>query len=377
MKKIYLILIAIIFVTNVNAHDTRKINFDSKKECKKKKSSLNWVSKNKNTKGGELIKFQSYTGFDQRTVLIGGHKNNPIEITGYLQLPKGSDKVPIVIWTHSSGGPGEYAWNDFVYHGTKNLLDAGIGVMYIDNFCHRGARDTWRDQSKVPLINGAIDAIMAYKLLQSHPRSNGKFGTTGHSRGGNNSLYLADVKFTSVFLEGTKGFDAILPEAAECRLAGFFDKPELTSNTKLLYVHGAADDYTLPKPCEDYVKKIKSAPGQIEIDMKEGWYHGFHYGQKPKKYKAMTVSKCPAFFVDNEGYVVGDEWPELVLNKYKLYSSIDEFYDTAQIEPKKAWKTSFKMLKKEKCLDRGVTIGGNHMDEYMPQFINFFKENLL
>ena len=35
------------------------------------------------------------------------------------------------------------------------------------------------------------------------------------------------------------------------------------------------------------------------------------------------------------------------------------------------------MLKKEKCLDRGVTIGGNHMDEYMPQFINFFKENLL
>ena len=161
-----------------------------------------------------------------------------------------------------------------------------------DNFCHRGARDTWRDQSKVPLINGAIDAIVAYKLLQSHPRSNGKFGTTGHSRGGNNSLYLADVKFTSVFLEGTKGFDAILPEAAECRLAGFFDKPELTSNTKLLYVHGAADDYTLPKPCEDYVKKIKSAPGQIEIDMKEGWYHGFHYGQKPKKYKAMTVSKC-------------------------------------------------------------------------------------
>tara|TARA_B000000477_G_scaffold103962_1_gene93722 strand:+ start:206 stop:1066 length:861 start_codon:yes stop_codon:yes gene_type:complete len=285
MKRIILILIAIIFTTNVYAHDTRKINFDSKKECKKKKSSLNWVSKNKNTKGGELIKFQSYTGFDQRTVLIGAHKNNPIEITGYLQLPKGSDKVPIVIWTHDSGGSMAYAWNDFIYHGTKNLLNAGIGVMYVDNFCQRGARDTWRDQSKVPLINGAIDAIMAYKLLQSHPRSNGKFGTTGHSRGGNNSLYLADVKFTSVFLEGTKGFDAILPEAAECRLAGFFDKPELTSNTKLLYVHGAADDYTLPKPCEDYVKKIKSAPGQVEIDMKEGWYHGFHYGQKPKKYK--------------------------------------------------------------------------------------------
>ncbi len=40
-------------------------------------------------------------------------------------------------------------------------------------------------------------------------------------------------------------------------------------------------------------------------------------------------------------------------------------------------KKTFKILKKEKCLKRGVTIGGDHMDEYMPQFINFFKENLL
>ena len=26
---------------------------------------------------------------------------------------------------------------------------------------------------------------------------------------------------------------------------------------------------------------------------------------------------------------------------------------------------------------KGVTIGGKHMDEHMPQFINFFKDNLL
>ena len=34
-------------------------------------------------------------------------------------------------------------------------------------------------------------------------------------------FFLADVKLTSKFLGGTKGFDAILPEAAECRMAGF------------------------------------------------------------------------------------------------------------------------------------------------------------
>ena len=40
-------------------------------------------------------------------------------------------------------------------------------------------------------------------------------------------------------------------------------------------------------------------------------------------------------------------------------------------------KKIFKAMKKEKCLSRGVTIGGDNMGVYMPQFINFFKENLL
>ncbi len=34
-------------------------------------------------------------------------------------------------------------------------------------------------------------------------------------------------------------------------------------------------------------------------------------------------------------------------------------------------------MKKEKCISKGVTIGGDNADVYMPQFINFFKDNLL
>ena len=378
MKKIILILIAIIFSSNAYAHSTKNINFDTQANCTKKRSMLKSISKLNNYKGGELIKFNSYTGLDIRTVIIDGHKKNPIEITGYLQLPKGTDKVPIVIWTHSSGGPGIYLWNDWTYHAHKRLLEEGIGVMFIDNFCPRGASETMRDQSRVPLINGAIDGMMALKLLKSHPRSNGKFGTTGHSRGGTNSLYMAEVKFTSLFLDGTKGFDAILSEAAECHQAGFFAEPELTTNTKLLYVHGGSDDYTLAKPCAEYVKKIKAKPGQVKIDIKEGWYHEWHMNRTPYRIGgAMTSGKCPEFFVDNEGLMTGNEWPELILNKYKAWPAIEDFYESAQTEPRKIWKKMFKIMKKEKCLEKGVTIGGLHQDEYMPQFINFFKENLL
>jgi dienelactone hydrolase len=378
MKKLLLILITIFITTNVYAdHYKKKIdikNFSPKQHCSPKKSLL--VPAAKVFPGGEFIKFNSYSGFDQRAVIVGAHKKNPIEITSYLLMPKGSGKVPIVIWAHASGGADAYIFSEFINSGQKKLLDLGIGVMFIDNFCSRGVTSTWRDQSKATIASAAIDTMMAYKVLKNHPRSNGKIGLTGHSRGGTNALMVSDVKFTSLFLEGKNGFDAIIGEAAECRMAGLFLEPELTTNTKMLYVHGSIDNLTLAKPCEEHVKKIKAKPGQIKIDIKEGWHHDWHGGFKPKKVKAMTMHTCPAFRVDNEGNATGPI-VDLGLKKYKLFPSQAEWIKATEDEPKKTMKLVFKMFKKEKCLKRGVTIGGMHGDEYLPQFINFFKENLL
>jgi hypothetical protein len=200
IKKIILILLSILFASNVNAHSTKGVtpDFDYNQNCTKKRSVLNYILKHKlyRANKGEIIKFNSYTAFDVQNVISGAYKKNPIEITGLLTLPKGNAKVPIVIITHSSGGPVMYVWNDFNYHAYKNLLEAGIGVMFVDNFCQRGARETYRDQSRVPAISGAIDAMMALELLKSHPRSNGKFGTNGHSRGAVMNVAAPSVSIT-------------------------------------------------------------------------------------------------------------------------------------------------------------------------------------
>ena len=144
----------------------------------------------------------------------------------------------------------------------------------------------------------------------------------------------------------------------------------------MLYVHGEIDNLTLAKPCADYVKKIKSNPGQIIIDIKQGWGHDWHSPYKPKKVPAMVMPTCPANYVDDKGLVTG-ELADLGLNKYKLFSSWEEYAEAAAIEPEKTFKKVFKILEGEKCIKRGAHVGGNHGDEYMPQFINFFKENLL
>ena len=367
MKKIFLILIVILFSSSAFAdHDKYK--------CSKKKSIL--YGADKVLKDGQIIALPSYTTMGLYNVLNEKYLLNPVTVTGYLAFPKGANKAPVVIMTHGSGGAGSLFTNSYYVKARKNLLEAGIGVMLIDSFCNRGAKDTWRDQSKATMVSQAIDTMMAYQFIKSHPRSNGKIGTNGHSRGGTNSLLVADVKFTSKFLEGSNGFDAILPEAAECRMAGLFKNAELTKNTKMLYVHGADDDLTLAKPCEEYVKNILAKEGQIEIDIKSGWGHDWHSPYKPQKVKAMVMPTCPVNYVNDNGVVIG-KLADLGLNKYKLFNSWEEYGEAAATEPKKTFKKMFKILKGEKCLKRGAHVGGNHGDEYMPQFINFFKKNLL
>ena len=74
MNKIILILITVLFTSNVLAdHYKKKINikeFSPKQHCSKKKSLLETAAKV--FPGGEFIKLNSYSGFDQRGAMIGG-----------------------------------------------------------------------------------------------------------------------------------------------------------------------------------------------------------------------------------------------------------------------------------------------------------------
>ena len=49
MNKILIILLFFILGTSAFAHSTKNINIDMRAECKKSKSVLNWVSKNRLT----------------------------------------------------------------------------------------------------------------------------------------------------------------------------------------------------------------------------------------------------------------------------------------------------------------------------------------
>ena len=67
----------------------------------------------------------------------------------------------------------------------------------------------------------------------------------------------------------------------------------------------------------------------------------------------------------------------IIPNSSKTEKEILEFNNLSRKNPRKAYKTILKSLKKEKCIGEGVTEGGNHGKTFMPEYLAFWKENLL
>ena len=334
----------------------------------------------------EIIKFTSYNPGIPLPVLDGSYVNSPVEVSGKLILPKEGDNLPVVVTVHSSGGPSEFtATNQSWRNDFKNqLLKNNIGIFEIDNFTSRGAKETATNQGKVSINAGELDALVAYKILDKHPRVNAKkLGITGQSRGGTASNMVVEKKFSDVVLGEENYYLASLPMAADCYNIGF-ENPTPTP-AKILFLMGGADDYTLAKYCVKYVEKMKKAGGDVEIIVKEGWHHNFYTDTPAAKCKGcVQFNKCQVHFP--EGWILDDEG---FISK-SLQEPFSKFFKTDLEKWRKKFKkasskpqASNKLYRKlyvkmyKKCGEKGTTIGGDHGKETVniavPFFVNALK----
>ena len=334
----------------------------------------------------EIIKFTSYNPGIPLTIINGSYVNSPVEVSGKLILPKEGKNLPVVVTVHSSGGPSEFtditqSWrNDF----KNQLLKNNIGIFEIDNFTSRGTKETASNQGKVSINAGELDALVAYKILDKHPRVNAKkLGITGLSRGGNAANMAVEKKFSDVILGEENYYQASLPMASDCFNVAF-DKPTPTP-AKILFLLGGADDYTLAKFCVAYAEKMKKAGGNIEVIIKEGWHHDF-YNDAP----ASNCSNCVHFnkceIYAPEGWVMNDEGfiHEKQTDIFKEAFKMDlekwrEKFEKASTKPGASNKLYRKLYTKmyKKCGERGTTNGGDRGKETVeiavPFFVNVLK----
>ena len=333
----------------------------------------------------EIIKFTSYNPGIPLPIINGSYVNSPVEVSGKLILPKEGKNLPVVVTVHSSGGPSEFtsptqSWrNDF----KNQLLKNNSGIFEIDNFTSRGAKSTGSNQGKVSVNAGELDALVAYKILDKHPRVDvKKLGITGLSRGGMASNMAVEKKYSDVILGEENYYKASLPMAPDCFNVAF-DKPTPTP-AKILFLLGGADDYTLAKFCVAYAEKMKKAGGDVEVIVKEGWHHDF-YTDAPANNCSDCVhfNKCEIYAP--EGWVMNDDGfiHEKQTDIFKEAFNMDlkkwrEKFEKASTKPGAANKLYRQLYVKmyKKCGERGTTIGGDHGKETVEIAVPFFVNAL-
>ena len=261
-------------------------------------------------KEGKLIKIPSYNSgpFPNEFMSLkdGSYKNSPVKIDGLIVFPKkGEGPFPMLVFNHASGGSWMWAneWFKFDRQMAKIFLKKGVAVLFVDNFNGRSVVSADEDQSQVSTYSFYIDAFMTLEYLSKDPRVNiKKVGITGWSRGGMNSLAIAETRIRDALVSKDLYFAASLPRSVECRQSGFFRNPQPIKETKILMVNGKIDDASHAHICEEYGEKMKANGADIKVTTKAGWGHGFEANYSAEYEKHLEAwHECPDYYTEDDG----------------------------------------------------------------------------
>ena len=261
-------------------------------------------------KKGKMIRIPSYNSkpFPNEFMSLkdGSYKNSPVTIDALIVFPqKGEGPFPTLVFNHASGGSYLFSneWFKFNRQEAKQFLRKGGAVVFVDNFTGRHVVGTGSDQSQVSTFSYYIDAFMTLEYLSKDPRVNiKKVGITGWSRGGMNSLAIAETRIRDALISKDLYYAASLPRSTECRQSGFFRNPQPIPETKILMYNGRIDDASHAHVCEEYGAKMKAAGADIEVVTKGGWGHGFEANYSAEFEAGHEVwHNCPDYYTEDDG----------------------------------------------------------------------------
>ena len=301
-------------------------------------------------KDGKMVRIPSYNSkpFPNEFMRLkdGSYKKSPVKIDALIVFPKkGEGPFPVLVFNHASGGSWQWSneWFKFDRQMAKQLLKKGMSVMFVDNFNGRSVIRADEDQSQVSTYSFYIDAFMTLEYLSKDPRVNiKKVGITGWSRGGMNSLAIAETRIRDVLVSKDLYFAASLPRSVECRQSGFFRNPQPIKETKILMVNGKIDEASHAYVCEEYGEKMKANGADIEVITKAGWGHGFEANYSAEFEKGQEGGHgCPDYYTEDDGMANKDAKIDASCITYGYHVG-----GTDKGGPNKSWKQFSKPFKK-------------------------------
>jgi dienelactone hydrolase len=206
-------------------------------------------------------------------------------ISGTLTLPEtGAGRVPAMVIVHGSGGVlgGEYTWAD-------RMKGLGYAAFVLDTFTGRGIKDTVTDQSQLAMAANMADALVALRLLASHPRiDRNRIGVMGFSRGGIAALYTALEPVRRGIIDDDLRFAVHIPFYPSCGV------PYVSAHldgAPVLMLLGGKDDYTPAAPCLVYAEELRAKGAKVSVVVYPEARHGFDRLSSPHYFPAFTTAR--------------------------------------------------------------------------------------
>ena len=226
------------------------------------------------------------------------------QLTAYLATPEGEGPFPAVVLLHGCGGM-HYAGSVSPLYASwaKLLNDHGFVTLTVDSAGPRNFRATCGDREKRVRMyrERPFDAYGALEFLQSKNFIRpDKIGLVGWSQGG--GIVLLTIVSESIArpdpapLHDFAVAAAFYPALCNDRLQStpFTKVAPQSWSTKipLLVLHGAADNWARPEPCELFISEVKARGNPVSIILYPDAHHGFDApGSKIRELPQYTTAR--------------------------------------------------------------------------------------
>ena len=220
-------------------------------------------------------------------------------IFGTLSLPKKAiGPMPAMVIAHGSGGVSherEFWWAD-------HFSDIGVAAFVVDSFTPRNIRETATDQTQLSTAANVADALVALRLLATHPQIDAKrIGVIGFSKGGQVAIYTALEPFRRAIITDQTRFAAHAPLYPGCNSWQVSDQ---VTGAPMLMLLGGQDNYTPPGPCQEYAQWFKAKNTDVTVIVYPNAFHRFDSLQPPVQAKNVVTGVGCNFNADLDRFVV-------------------------------------------------------------------------
>lgn len=225
-------------------------------------------------------------------------------LIAYLAKPEGTGPFPAVVLMHGCGGMHFSGSVSPLYASwAKRLNDYGFATLTVDSAGPRNFGATCGNREKRTRMyrERPFDAYGALEYLQSQDFViPDKIGLVGWSQGG--GIVLLTVVSESIarpnpapghdFAVAAAFYPALCSDKLQSKPFTKVAHQSWSTKIPLLVLHGQADNWARPEPCEQFIEEARKRGNPVSIILYPGAYHGFDApGTKTRtlpQYKTMS-----------------------------------------------------------------------------------------